>query len=131
MKFADCNWDNQCGIRWEATATVGTVNWGGQCHCYLYFIDQYGYHTLHIDWIERPVMAGDVDGDSVITPNDFTVISQIFLGTYDFTGKDMNAITKIADLDNDGTVSFADCYIAYYQYNRSGYYPNLGFMSAL
>ena len=94
-------------------------------------MDENGYYTPQIDWIERPVMAGDVDGDSVITPNDFSIMSQIFLNNYDFSGKDRNAITRIADLDNDGSVSFADLYIAYYQYDGSGYYRNLGFLNSL
>lgn len=131
VKFADCNWDHQCGIRWDVTATVATINWGGKCRRYLYFMDENGYYTPQIDWIERPVMAGDVDGDSVITPNDFSIMSQIFLNNYDFSGKDRNAITRIADLDNDGSVSFADLYIAYYQYDGSGYYRNLGFLNSL
>ena len=132
VKFADCNWDNQCGIRWDVTATVHTFIWGGKCYRYLYLLYPNGYYTHYIiDWIERPVMAGDVDGDSVITTNDFTMMSQIFLNNYNFSGKDRNAIMRVADLDKDGTLSFNDLYIAYYQYDGSGYYRNLGFLNTL
>ena len=128
LKFADCNWDNQCGIRWDVSATVGYYYSNGHMHRTLNFN---GY-SLDIDYIERPVMAGDVDGDSKITWNDVSAIAQIFLGTYDFSNKDKNVIIGAADLDNDGQISFNDCYLAYYQYDdESNYFKSQRFLTSI
>ena len=119
IKFADCNWNNTCKIRWDVSATVtnNRIRFGGTSYS-VYFI-------------ERPVMAGDVNGDSQITWADVDIISQIFRGIYDFSGKDRQVIMEAADLDNDGQISFNDVYIAYYQYDSSGYFRQQKFLTGV
>lgn len=133
LTFADCNADNHCRIRWDVSATI-TKSYGsdGQIHAYLKFRDENGQNQRwSIDSIQRPVMAGDIDGDCRITMTDVDSIWAIYAGYFDTNGKDMTIIREAADLNNDNQVTFADYYIAYTQYDGSGYFGSQRFITCL
>ena len=120
ITFADCNWDNHCGIRWDVSATIanGKFTFGGR--------------SFEITYIDRAAMAGDIDGDSQVTEEDIEYIRQIAEGTYSFTGKQLRAIKEAADLNNDGVVDMDDYDIALDDFTNRTYIPGtLGFQHYL
>ena len=120
LKIADCNAGGTCIIRWNVAASYTNNKF------YL------GGTAYNVSFVERPILAGDVNGDSQITWEDVDIISQIFRGIYDFSGKPqrvINVMKEAADLDNDGQISFNDVYIAYYQFDHSGIYRQQRFLT--
>ena len=115
LKIADCNAGGTCVIRWNVSATYSNnkFNLGG--------------YNYNVSWVERPIMAGDVNGDSKVNYTDISIISSIVNGTYSFSGKQKRAIKEAADLDNNGVVNSADLSRAYSQwknYGNPGYLTN-------
>ena len=120
IKFADCNWDNHCRIRWDVSASFSNqkVYLSGKSYTFVSIV--------------RPAMEGDVTGDSRIMVDDLMSIYMIALGGYDFSNCNyvqIDAMKKAADLDHDFNVTMNDVQIACSQYDSSnGYLPNQGFL---
>ena len=118
IKFADCNWYGTCQIRWDVD--------GGFFHNGTFILGSTPYTVL---WIDRPAMAGDVNGDSTITQADINAISQIYRGVYNYGSANRKYVNEAADLDNDGRVTYSDWAMAYYQYTGNGYLQNQRFLT--
>ncbi|MBR6617247.1 MAG: dockerin type I repeat-containing protein [Oscillospiraceae bacterium] len=116
FKFADCNWTGDCKIRWDVAGSIhnGTL-----------MIGQKVYTTLYVD---RPLMAGDVNGDCVVDGNDVSIVNQICNGTYKFKGAYEKYVRQVADVNNDGYVTTSD---RYYMLQAMSGNPNyrLGFLT--
>ena len=119
IKFADCNWDNRCGIRWDVSATItnGRFRFGGT--------------SYQISYIDRAGMAGDINGDSKITIEDVHSIEQIYRGVYTYGNQNRSYVNEAADLDNDGRVTYYDSQLAWQQYDGSGYFPHQRFLTGI
>ena len=121
FQFADCNWDNHCGIRWDVSVSVvnNKLYLNGDAYSFAF--------------IERPAMEGDVTGDSQIMVDDLMTIYFMALGTYEFQGSStqMYAMQKAADLNCDGNVTLSDLDIALAQYDSSGYLRYQTFLSTI
>ena len=119
IEFADCNWDNHCGIRWDVSATISN---GRFC---------FGGNSYQISYIDRPAMAGDANGDSKITWADVEAIYRLYRGTYNYGSANPKYVNEAADLDNDGQVTYNDWVIAYVQYDGKGYYRQQRFLTGI
>ncbi len=126
IKFADCNWNDDCGIRWNVSATL--INNGKYI--------KIGGQTYDVNYIFRPVMVGDVDGDSEVTLFDLNGILELIAPqTYGAFEYQLNPhITDAAaDLNNDGNVTMADYTLAYNQYHlihNDLYLPDMRYVSS-
>ena len=109
--FADCNAFGTCQIRWNMQAEVNQTN-----HTLLYY-DEMGKHETVIDYIIRPGMAGDVNGDSIVTQEDLNAIRNIVNNTYPYSYVNQDYANNAADLDNDGWITMKDWNIANAQLN--------------
>ena len=111
--FADCNWNNNCQIRWNVHATVDNYN-------NALIIDNRSYP---MNYYFRPALAGDIDGDTLVTANDITAIRKIanpsVYGQYSYTNVNRDYAKEAADLDNDGRVTMADADLAAAQFNAT------------
>ena len=119
LKVTDCNAGGTCVIRWDVSASysTNTFNLGGT-----------SYNMYYID---RPIMKGDVNGDSVVNWTDVNNIYYIYRGTYNYSGKCAGIIRETADLNNDGQITYADYYEAYSTASSCGYLTNERFVDAL
>ena len=123
MKIADCNAGGTCVIRWDVSASYSNNKF------YL------SGSARTVTFVERPVMAGDVNGDSKVDFNDISIIGSIASGSYSFSGKPQkvkNVIKEAADLDNNGVVDSSDVIRAYSQwkcYGNPGYLNNEKFLT--
>lgn len=111
VKFADCNAFGDCQIRWNITATVN------QQTGTLQYYDQQGYHNTSINYVIRPGMAGDVNGDTVVNSQDRDAILYIANNVYSYNNVNNDYAIDAADLNNDGQVTMADWNIANAQLN--------------
>lgn len=102
VKFADCNAFGKCQIRWDITATVNQ-NTGT-----LSYSDQQGYHNYSINYVTRPGMAGDVNGDTFVNSQDRDAILFIANNVYSFSNVNYGYAMEAADLNNDGSVTMDD-----------------------
>ena len=107
VKFADCNWIGTCQIRWNIQATVQ------QNSCTL----KIGNVSYPMKYIYRPVLAGDVNADSVVNETDVEAIRLIANHTYSYNNINASYANEAADLNNDGQVTMADWNIASAQLN--------------
>ena len=117
LKIADCNAGGTCVIRWNVDASVSGNT---------FYLQGYAYRLY---WIERPVMAGDTNGDSAVTAIDISNIRKIALGTFDFTGKQKAVIKEAADINNDGAVTVIDWVLASNEYAGRGYIDSERFLT--
>ncbi len=106
FKFADCNWAGDCKIRWDVQGII---------HNGSLIIENEFYPTLYV---ERPLMAGDVNADCVVDGTDLAIIRKICNGTYKYNSAHKNYVKQAADVNNDGYVTPAD--IEYIQMGLSG-----------
>ena len=95
VTYADCNIDGNNKIRWGQTFQLNSVNIGG-------------YNE--IEWVERPIMVGDVNGDTVVDITDVSTLCVMVNASKDNTKKDVVSMyrNKAADLNGDGKVNSAD-----------------------
>ncbi|MBE6850966.1 MAG: hypothetical protein E7504_04390 [Ruminococcus sp.] len=110
FKFADCNWTGDCKIRWDVQGII---------HNGSLIIGNKFYPTLYV---ERPLMAGDVNADCVVDGTDLSIIRQISNGTYKFNGSYEKYVRQVADVNNDNTVNAKDVF--YFQQGLTGN-PNM------
>lgn len=126
IKFADCNGNDDCGIRWNVSATL--INNGKYI--------KYGGQTYDVNYIFRPVMVGDVDGDSEVTLFDLNGILELIApqtyGAFEYQ-LNPNITRAAADLNNDDAVNMADYTLAYKQYHfihNDLYLPDMRYVNA-
>ena len=95
ITFADCNSDKHNLIRWSQKIDIKNFN-----IC--------GYNE--IEWVERPMMVGDVNGDTVVDITDVSTLSVMVNATKDNTKSGVVTIyrNKAADLNKDGKVNSKD-----------------------
>ena len=102
VEFADCNSDGHNIIRWNNKATftsdkkalkIGTSAW-------------------NINYVIRPLMVGDIDGDGAITSIDQFAIRQLAdptaYGAYDYFHVNKIVANTAADINNDGYITNED-----------------------
>ncbi|MBQ6042403.1 MAG: hypothetical protein IJL32_16710 [Oscillospiraceae bacterium] len=120
--FADCT---------DAVDTC-RINWNNKCftHNGSFIVRKSNGATTaySIDHVDRPLMAGDVNGDTVVDGSDASAFSQLRYGQYDLNNKNYNFIRAAADLNRDYNFTVDD--YAYFQMNN-GYMTNLGFITYL
>ena len=119
VKVADCNAGGTCVIRWDVNASVSGST---------FYLQGYAYRLY---WIERPIMQGDVNGDSVIDWLDINDIVSLYRGLYNFSGKQKNPIMEAADLNNDRHVTVQDYFEAYSRLSSNGYFGDKRFLSTV
>ena len=122
VKFADCNALGNCQIRWNVTATVNQ-NTGR-----LQYYDQQGYHSYAMNYVTRPAMAGDVNGDTVVNSQDRDAVLFIACNAYSFNNVHPDYAREAADVNNDGTVTMEDWNIVNAQLNAP-ILPNQRFLT--
>ena len=115
IKYADCNAFGTCQIRWDCTASVFN---GG-------FIDGGNYYSIL--WVDRPVMAGDINGDSVVNWSDASALYSICSGTYNYGSANPLYVNEAADINNDGRIDFSDFQLCCAASN--GYLPNQKYLT--
>lgn len=115
FKYADCNYYGTCQIRWDNPASIHN---GG-------FIENGNYYSIL--WVDRPAMAGDINGDSVVDGKDSSALYSIYRGTYNYGNANQRYVKQVADINNDGKVNYSD-YTLCLQY-RDGYLPYQRFIT--
>ena len=101
--ISDCNSDGTCIIRWDFYAPIRNNQFKS------------GSTYYSIDYIIRPAMSGDIDGDSIITSKDVSAIRKILDYSFKYSFHDTlyNTVVKeAADVNNDGKITEADYYLA-------------------
>lgn len=118
IKFADCNWDNTCQIRWNNSATVQNDK------------IKIGSNAYSLVWYDRPCMSGDVNGDTLVNSTDVAIIKQMAEGTYQYPQAFNGMYTKEAgDINNDGKITMADWDLA--KYAQRGYLAEQRFLTGV
>lgn len=100
--YCDCNADADDKIKYNLTGTLTrsgsnmTIKLGTTEHTF--------------KWVERPVMVGDVNGDSYVNSKDITVMQKIVNNGYysELSTTDVHYRNNAADLNNDGRVNSSD-----------------------
>ena len=103
--YADCNaGGNDCAISWGKTGHIET-NYAGQISAIRLEDDDKEYK---FEWVERPLMVGDVNGDSYVNYDDVTMLYEM-IGT----GAGSESISEryryiAADIDQNGKLDWDD-----------------------
>ena len=103
LTISDCNAGGTCVIRWDVSASISANQF------------KMGSTVYAIDYIVRPAMSGDIDGDSKITSNDVQAIRKILDYKFKYTSDNWyyNYVVKeAADVNNDGKITETDYYLA-------------------
>ncbi len=119
IKFAECNAGSPCQIRWDRSASIHN---GG-------FIDGGNYYSIL--WVDRPAMAGDVNGDAVVDWSDANALYAICNGTYNYGSANRSYVREAADLNNDGNVTYTDYQLLCRTANSIGYLPTQKFLTGI
>ncbi|HAG12307.1 MAG TPA: hypothetical protein DCG49_00415 [Ruminococcus sp.] len=61
-----------------------------------------------VNYVERPIKVGDVNGDTVVDGADSSALTAIINGTFDYTGKNYNMLRAAGDVNRDWTMNAAD-----------------------
>ena len=123
LTFTDCNWSGNCRIRWSQTA-YAFVNNG---YTYVYINGIYA----RADNVTRPVMVGDVNGDSFVNASDYTAMQSLVSNSYNpnFAYSDLLAVMAVGDLNGDHHINQTDLNIL--GPNRTGILPNYGYVKGV
>ncbi|KNY30110.1 dockerin type I domain-containing protein [Pseudobacteroides cellulosolvens] len=95
--YADCNSNGSCNIKWGGIGNVdssGSITLDGSIYSF--------------SWVERPIMVGDVNGDSYVNSGDSTAILSIISNSYNTTNISTKYLTLSADINRDGTIDIRD-----------------------
>jgi len=95
--YADCNSSGNCNIGWYKNGIVNgdsTITLDGS--------------TYSFSWVERPIMVGDVNGDSYVNSDDLTAIRNIILGYDVATNISTKYRTLAADINRNGYIDTTD-----------------------
>ncbi|MDO5558619.1 MAG: hypothetical protein Q4F95_03375 [Oscillospiraceae bacterium] len=92
ISYVDCDADGNCKINWSNTANMSDLNVHGH---------------RYVDYVQRPMMVGDVNGDTFIDAKDQTELFYIQLNepTVVYNRKYRDAA---ADITRDGIISILD-----------------------
>lgn len=117
--YADCNADIKNQIAWNKRGSVSRSN--GNLTITL------SNKSMEMIWVERPVMIGDANGDSVIDQNDVYAIDNVINGSisYDVANK---VRAYACDLNKDGKVTSTDKNLLKNSINSSGYLATYNFV---
>lgn len=117
----------------DCTDDPGTcrINWSN--YCFIHngaFIKHSGsnYTSFSIEYVDRPLMAGDVNGDTIVDGSDISAFSQLRNGQYNLSNKNYNFIRAAADLNGDYNFTNADLSLFH---TTNGYMTNKGFITYL
>ena len=95
--YADCNSNGKCNINWAKNGKVnsdGSITLDGS--------------TYLFSWVERPIMVGDVNGDSYVNSDDLTALRNIILRIDNATNISTKYRTLAADIDRNGKIDATD-----------------------
>ena len=123
ITYADCNRNGNCKIQWTSNAQA-YVNGG---YTYVCIDGRWG----RADNVTRPVMAGDVNGDSFVNGADYTAMQSLVQNSYNpnFNYSDLLAVQAVSDLNGDHHVNQTDLNIL--GPNRTGILPNYGYVKGV
>lgn len=114
VKFADCNANDDCKIRWNISAKI--ENSGKNL--------RFDGKLFNIEYFFRPPMMGDINGDSKFNLTDVNALLRLTdpntYGEYSYK-VNPGVVFRAADLNNDGKITTADWKIADLQYRTSNY----------
>ncbi|MDO5558633.1 MAG: dockerin type I domain-containing protein [Oscillospiraceae bacterium] len=91
--YADCNSDGHCIIKWNQTAYLDNLNVNGH---------------KRIDFVGRPMMVGDVTGDTIIDQADVTELGKMIVGNPTVAKCNLNYRSVACDIDGSGKVDSYD-----------------------
>ena len=107
--YADCNGDgkNNNIIKWDQT---GSINEGVSGGILSVRLDNQKI-PYQFEWVERPIMVGDVNGDSFVDSGDISFLDDMI--RYSFTDNDIAGHYRFlsADIDQNGVLDNNDIYI--------------------
>lgn len=106
ITYTDCNSDGNNIIQWNKTGSYYPAANNGGKDCFM--IGRYRYNVL---WVERPMVLGDVNGDSYLNSSDTTMLQTMINRGSSYTaasGVDLNYRKFIADVNKDGKITSAD-----------------------
>ena len=94
--YADCNSNGNCNIKWGGIGNVvnGSIILDGS--------------TYSFSWVERPIMVGDVNGDSYVNSGDVTAIYSIISNPNNTTNISTKYRNLSADINRDGSINTMD-----------------------
>ena len=95
--YADCNSNGNCNISWVKNGIVnsnGSITLDGS--------------TYSFSWVERPIMVGDVNGDSYVNSDDLTAIHNIIMESDEATNISTKYRTLSADINRNGSIDVND-----------------------
>ncbi|MDO5558618.1 MAG: hypothetical protein Q4F95_03370 [Oscillospiraceae bacterium] len=92
IQYADCDADGNCKINWINSANINDLNVHGH---------------RYVDYVQRPMMVGDVNGDTFIDSKDQTELFRIQMheATVEYNKKYRDGA---ADITRDGIISILD-----------------------
>lgn len=119
ITYADCNAKEENEIAWNKKGKISRTN---------------GILSIELDgksrnfcWVERPVMIGDVNGDSIINNKDVSVLTEVMYGSASsYTANNLKSYT--ADINGDGKVNSTDSTLLKNGIKPSGYLLSYGFV---
>jgi hypothetical protein len=117
--YADCNGDNMGvnTIKWNQTGSIEEISSNGILSVRL----DSKKTPYQFEWVERPIMVGDVNGDSFVDNGDISFLKDMI--RYNFTDNDIAGHYRFlsADLDQNGVLDSNDVEILTNNvYNNSG-----------
>lgn len=120
ISYADCNKEAKNEIAWNRTGKISR--------------DRYGNLDIILDgtarnfiWVERPVMIGDANGDSIIDDKDISAIDVPLYRTQ--TRNVANQLrTYACDVNQDGLLTWSDKDLLVKRINSSGYLSENNFV---
>ena len=90
ITYADADANGRCEINISCTATISNGR-------------LYDGLTWSCSWVERPMMVGDVNGDSLINYNDYTEMSNVI------SGQHVSSLCRlVSDIDFNGRIDAND-----------------------
>lgn len=104
ITYAECNANGDSKIAWNKTGTI-TKKTDGTLSIKL------GSTNYSFAWVERPIMLGDVTGDSYVNQSDVNLIKTLVTYGKNYTSVyngDKTYRNFVADLNKDGKITSAD-----------------------
>lgn len=113
ITFTDCNWYGDCRIRWNQTATINNTN-------HTITFSNGTVKTLY--YADRPMMAGDINGDLNVDHADGVASAYLAAGGLNNYSVSARPYVKAAgDVNGDGQLNAADHSLIESQYVYTPY----------